>query len=205
MNNILVKVKDVIYISAYNFIVKMQKIVKKDRKVVLYGAGLIIVMSIWIAMRAGELSALSLLKLALLIIFSYIAMIIDVRTRQIPNKLVFMMFVVWLLLIMPLTLYGTQVGIRALTDSLLGLITGGGLFLLVYLISRKGLGGGDVKFMATVGLYLGFANTLPAILYGTVLAAIFGLVLLLLKKIRSKDTMPLAPFMFVGIMITIFT
>jgi len=193
------------YKRACENIVIMVRNMKENRKLALYCAGLLLIMSVWLVMRATELSTLTLFKLALLIIFSYIAMIIDVITKKIPNKLVLVMIVVWLLLIMPLTLYDTQVGIRALTDSLLGLFTGGGLFLLVYLINRKGLGGGDVKFMAAAGLYLGFANTLPAILYGTVLAAIFGLVLLLLRKIGRKDTMPLAPFMFVGIMITVFT
>jgi len=205
MNELLVMIKEVMYNTANNNIVMIIKNVKENRKVALYCAGLLIIMSVWFVMRATELSALSLLKPALLIIFSYIAMVMDILTKKIPNKLVLVMFVVWLLLILPLTLYDTEIGIRVLTDSLLGLLAGGGLFLLVYLINRKGLGGGDVKFMATVGLYLGFANILPAILYGTVLAALFGAVLLLLKKIGSKDTMPLAPFMFVGIMITLFT
>jgi len=59
--------------------------------------------------------------------------------------------------------------------------------------------------MAAAGLYLGFSETVPAILYGTVLAALVGLVLILLKKIGRKDTMPLAPFLFAGIIITVFT
>jgi len=205
MKNILVNNNVVMYKTICNNIAILIKIVKKDKRVALYCAGLIILMSAWIAMRATELSALSLLKLTLLIIFSYIAMVIDIHTKQIPNKLIIVMFALWLLLIMPLTLYDTETGLRVLKDSLLGLFAGGGLFLLVYLLHRKGLGGGDVKFMAAVGLYLGFANTLPAILYGTVLAALFGLVLLLVRKIGSKDTIPLAPFMFVGIMITLFT
>jgi len=202
--NIIVMINAVMYNAVRKISGIITKNAKKDRKLALYCAGLFIIMSVWLVLRANELSALSLFKLTLLIILSYIAMIMDILTKKIPNKLVLVMFVLWLLLIMPMTLCDTETGIRMLTDSLLGLLTGGGLFLLVYLINRKSLGGGDVKFMAAVGLYLGFANTLPAILYGTVLAALFGLVLLLLKKIRSKDTMPLAPFMFVGIMITVF-
>jgi len=99
----------------------------------------------------------------------------------------------------------TENGIRLLADSMYGLLIGGGIFLLVYLISRKGLGGGDVKFMAAAGLYLGFAETLPVILYGTVIAAFVGLVLIFIKKIGRKDTMPLVPFLFAGIIITVFT
>jgi prepilin signal peptidase PulO-like enzyme (type II secretory pathway) len=66
------------------------------------------------------------------------------------------------------------------------------------------LGGGDVKFMSVAGLYLGFSGTIPVILFGTVIAALTGLVLILLKKINRKDSIPLAPFLFIGIIITVF-
>jgi len=205
MNEIIVMIKEVMYKNTSKSKLLMIKNLEKYRKAGLYSIGLLIIMPVWFIMRATELSTLSLLRLALLIIFSYIAMVVDILTKKIPNKLVLLMFFVWLMLILPLTLYDKQTGIKVLTDSLFGLLVGGGLFLLVYLINRKGLGGGDVKFMAAVGLYLGFADTLPAILYGTVLAALFGLVLLLIRKLGSKDTMPLAPFMFVGILIMVFT
>ena len=77
------------------------------------------------------------------------------------------------------------------------------LFLAVYLVSRKGLGGGDVKFMAASGLYLG-VDVLPAMFYGSVLSAAAGLGLLLAKKIGRRDAIPLAPFLFAGILIVLF-
>ena len=183
----------------------MKMMEMKERKVAFYCAGFIITMCSWLIVCAGELSAFSLLSSALLIIFSYIAMVFDINTKRIPNTLVLAMSVGWLLLILPMILIETGTGVRQLADSLLGLLAGGGLFLLVYLLSKKGLGGGDVKFIAAAGLYLGFSGVIPAILYGTVLAAITGLVLILFKKIGRKDTMPLAPFLFIGIMITIFS
>ena len=59
------------------------------------------------------------------------------------------------------------------------------------------LGGGDVKFVAAAGLFLGFARIIPATLYGTILAALTGLALIALKKIGRKDKMPLAPFLYI--------
>jgi len=178
---------------------------KKDIKITIYCAGLIIVMSIWLIICTAELSAFTLLKTALLIVFSYIAMLFDINTKRIPNSLVLLMIAGWLLLIMSTSFSDLNISFRLLVDSTYGLLIGGGLFLLVYIISKKGLGGGDVKFMAAAGLYLGFSKTTQAILYGTVLAALTGLVLIVLKKIGRKDTMPLAPFLFIGIMITVFT
>jgi len=176
----------------------------KERKVALYCAGFVIIIFVWLVAFTGELSAFSMIRYALLIIFGYIAMALDINTKQIPNKLVLIMVTGWLLLIIPMIFLDIENGILLLADSVYGLLTGGGLFLLVYLISKKGLGGGDVKFMAAAGLYLGFSETIPVILYGTVLAAIAGFILILLKKIGRKDTMPLAPFLFIGIMIIVF-
>jgi len=172
-------------------------------KVVLYVAGLLICIAIWLALKAGELSTFHILNFLMLIIFSYVAMITDINTKRIPNMLVSIMIFVWMLLIMSVLFVDAKSGVRLLMDSAIGFLLGGGVFLSVYLISRKGLGGGDVKFMAAAGLYLGFAEVLPAILYGTVLAAIVGLILILLKKIERKGKMPLAPFLFVGIMMTL--
>ncbi|MCL2424915.1 MAG: A24 family peptidase [Oscillospiraceae bacterium] len=173
------------------------------KRLALYSAGLIICMATWFLIRVSELSTFHILNFSILIIFSYAAMVFDIKTKRIPNLLVLIMMLGWLLIIVPTLFINTEHGIRLLADSIFGLLLAGGLFLLVYFVSRKGLGGGDVKFMAAVGLYLGFAEVLPTILYGTILAAITGLILILLKKIDRKGKMPLVPFLFVGIMITL--
>ena len=175
------------------------------KRTLVYCAGLMAILFIWAIINAGVIPVLSLLQTALLITLGYIAMIYDLNTKRIPNTLVLVMITGWFFLVMPMILISPENGFVLLADSLYGLLAGGGLFLLVYFISRKGLGGGDVKFMAAAGLYLGFTDTLPAILYGTVLAALTGLVLILLKKIGRKDTIPLVPFLLAGILIAVFT
>jgi len=179
--------------------------IKKEYMLAITIAAFTIILFLWLVLCAGKLTTFFILRTIMLITFSFMAMLVDIRKRCIPNKLVLGMFTGWLLLTAPKLFLDTQAGIPILTDSVIGLLIGGGVFLSVYLLSRRGLGGGDVKFMATAGLYLGFAGTLPAILYGTVLAALSGLILIALKRIKRKDTIPLAPFLFAGIMITVFT
>jgi len=179
--------------------------IKNESKFVQYAAVFIVFILIWLVIYARELTAFYLLRLALVITFSYIAMLFDIRQKCIPNKLVLSMLIAWSLLITQNLFSDIQTGVLLLADGVLGLLIGGGVFMTVYLLYRKGLGGGDVKFMAAAGLYLGFSNTIPAILYGTILAALTGLTLIVLGKITRKDTMPLAPFLFIGIMITVIT
>jgi len=145
-----------------------------------------------------------MLQNELIIVFGYVAAVLDLKTKRIPNGLILAMLVAWVFTMTPMFFLDTGAAVGLLKDSALGFAIGGGLFLLVYMISRKGLGGGDVKFMAVAGLYLGFGGAIPVMLYGTVLAALTGLALILFKKIGRRDAIPLAPFLFAGILMTVF-
>ena len=89
-------------------------------------------------------------------------------------------------------------------DHIIGAVTVGGLFLLIYyfalwVLSKEGLGFGDVKFMFASGLLLGWQRMLLALLVSSVSASI---VLLSLKKIRGDDygkEYPFGPFLAVGV------
>jgi Flp pilus assembly protein protease CpaA len=137
-------------------------------------AGLPVIAAALLVVRAGRTETLLLLWYVLVIVFGYVAAILDIKTKRIPNMLVLTMLAAWVLTMTPQMYLDTAAALALLLESALGFAIGGGLFLLVYLISRKGLGGGDVKFMAAAGLYLGFSGTIPVMLYGTVLAALFG-------------------------------
>ena len=140
----------------------------------------------------------------MLIVFGIIISISDIKTKKIPNNIVITMIVAWLITIIPMLIIQTPKALVMLQDSIFGFLMGGGFFLLVYVISKKGLGGGDVKFMAASGLYLGFHGVIPTMFCGSLLAAGTAIVLILLKKIKRNDSIPLAPFLFTGMLLTIF-
>ena len=154
--------------------------------------------------RAERSDPFFTLQYELLMAFGYAAAVTDIKAKRIPNGLILAMMAAWVLIMTPRLFIDTDMTIALLVNSALGFGAGGGLFLLTYVISRKGLGGGDVKFMAAAGLYLGFDGVLPSMLIGTILAAIFSLVMILLRKIGRKDTIPLAPFLYVGLLFTSF-
>jgi len=155
-------------------------------------------------LQSGQMDAFIILRYGVLIALSHTAAVLDIKSKKIPNGLILAMIAAWVMIMTPKLFMDTGAAIGLLTDSALGLAMGGGMFLLVYIISRKGLGGGDVKYMAAAGLYLGLGGVLTAMLIGTIVAALTALTLILLKKIGRKDTMPLAPYLYAGILITIF-
>jgi len=152
-----------------------------------------------------EIDTIELVRRDLLIFFGYIAAVSDLRHKIVPNKYPLVMIGLWVLMTFPLLLIDIESTVQYVISAGIGFLLSGGLFFIVYLISRAGLGGGDVKFMAAAGLYLTFYGVLPAMLYGSVLCSVVGITLILLKKIKLKDSIPLAPFLYAGILITIFT
>jgi leader peptidase (prepilin peptidase)/N-methyltransferase len=79
-----------------------------------------------------------------------------------------------------------------------------GAFLLLYLIalvSRGGMGGGDIKLYAFIGMSVGFPVTLMGFLFASFLGALTGGAFMLLKKLKRKDQIPFAPFIWLGTLI----
>jgi leader peptidase (prepilin peptidase)/N-methyltransferase len=77
--------------------------------------------------------------------------------------------------------------------------TGGFLFLLaIVLISRGGMGGGDVKLAGYLGLCLGWKLLSIALFLGFILGGLVGVYLLIFKKKGRKDEVPFGPFLAIG-------
>jgi len=87
--------------------------------------------------------------------------------------------------------------------SLAGALLGFGLFYLIALLSRGGMGGGDVKLMAMLGGFLGWKGVLLVTFSGSVLGSVAGLFLVLFRGGGRKTRVPFGPFLAGGALITL--
>jgi leader peptidase (prepilin peptidase) / N-methyltransferase len=83
-------------------------------------------------------------------------------------------------------------------DSVIGILVGGGLFLVIILASRGGMGGGDLKLGAMLGAFLGWKALLFALFVAIVLGGAIGVVLLATGRRGRKDPIPFGPFLAAG-------
>lgn len=81
---------------------------------------------------------------------------------------------------------------------LVGMATGGLIFILIVLVSRGGMGGGDIKLAAMIGLYLGWQLALLGFMLAFVLGGIAGVALLVRGRKGLKDHLPFGPFLAAG-------
>jgi leader peptidase (prepilin peptidase)/N-methyltransferase len=88
--------------------------------------------------------------------------------------------------------------------SIIGFLGGGGLFYLIAVLSRGGMGGGDIKMMAMVGSLMGWKSVLLTIFLGSFLGSSIGIFLMIYKGKGRKSKIPFGPFLAFGTVITLF-
>lgn len=89
-------------------------------------------------------------------------------------------------------------------DSIVGAIVGFVLLLLIAMISKGGMGGGDIKLFALIGLVVGVKLVLLSFFLATLFGAIFGVVGLLIGKLKRKNPIPFGPFIAAGTLTAYF-
>jgi leader peptidase (prepilin peptidase)/N-methyltransferase len=168
---------------------------------------------LWVEIGTGVLFGLACwrygLSLELLITLVYscifiVLLVIDLEHRLILNKVVYPSMVLALLVSILFSLFLPQVEI---VPGILSAAIGGGvglvLFLLVVLVSRGGMGWGDVKMAALIGLVTGFPLMFVALLLAVLAGGLVAGLLLALKIKRRRQAIPFAPFLSLATIVTL--
>lgn len=147
----------------------------------------------------GWIAALLAPFLALLVAIT----VIDLRHRIIPNRLVYPAIVVAAGYVVVARLAGNSVD---LVDSGIGFLAYGGGLLVIAFIAPRGMGMGDVKLAALVGLVLGVLGIRyvgVAAGMGILIGGVAAIVALLLGASR-KSGLPYGPSIAVGAAVAAF-
>ncbi len=113
--------------------------------------------------------------------------------------------------IIPILMGGICLFIRAIAglspfiDGITGAIAGMIIMLLIRLLSKGGLGSGDIKLMGGMGAGLGLHLSLYSIYIGILTGGLVAALLLLLRRAHKKQPIPFAPFLAFGGIIAIAT
>lgn len=78
-------------------------------------------------------------------------------------------------------------------DSLFGAAVGFSVLLLIAVLSKGGMGGGDIKLFFVIGLVLGTTGTLLTLFFASFVGAVAGIILLRVRKQGRKTPIPFGP------------
>ncbi|GGF06789.1 type 4 prepilin-like proteins leader peptide-processing enzyme [Halobacillus andaensis] len=139
----------------------------------------------------------SLILALLLLSMFHIIIVSDLRYMVIPDKVLLfftVLFVIYRFVYPTVPWWGSVVG------ALTGLIG----TAVIIVISRGGMGGGDMKLFAVIGLALGTKLLLLTFFLATFIGAIVNLTLIFFKVISRDNPVPFGPYIAAGGAVAIF-
>ena len=124
--------------------------------------------------------------------------LVDIRTFRIPGSLNAVLAIFALYPASMEAIHGTT------WNAFGGMLLLGGFFLLVLLLFPGGFGGGDIKFSAVIGLIVGFDQSIVVLETALVSGALLGIIYGLLTKKGLRIKIPFAPFLTLGLFVSVF-
>lgn len=129
---------------------------------------------------------------AVFVTFLLIISYVDIREKMIYDKI-----------LLPMILAGIFFDVKGLLvpigEGIFYAALGFAAMWMIFKFSRGGLGGGDVKFVAVLGVWLG-EKLFSALLTASILAAIVGIIFWLRTR-DAKFELPFGAFLSVGALI----
>lgn len=126
-----------------------------------------------------------------------VLLVIDLEQGLILNKITYPAMAAALLI----DVFWARVGI---VSGLMGGVIGFVFLLLPVLVYPQGMGWGDVKMAALIGLVTGFPLVLVALLLGVIGGGLVAGLLLLFRIKKRKDAIPFGPFLALATIVTLY-
>lgn len=117
--------------------------------------------------------------------------VIDLEHLIIPDQVLLAGTAVGIPFLLLYSWQGTLWGIAAA-------LAAGGFMLAIAIVSRGGMGGGDVKMAAFMGLFLGPRMVALALFLAFLIGGLVGIALLVSGKKGRKDAIPFGPYLALG-------
>ena len=148
---------------------------------------------------------LDLIKFIILTPLLLSVFVIDYKSQIIPNRLNLTIFEIGIIFAF---LYGLS-DVAITINMLLGMLAGGGIFILITLIGgaffgKEAMGFGDVKLMGGLGLFFGLSNIIIITLVSFLIGAILSIIMLITRIKKSSEYIAFGPFIVLATFISIY-
>jgi leader peptidase (prepilin peptidase)/N-methyltransferase len=131
--------------------------------------------------------------------------IIDLKTKRLPRQITYTTAAIGAPLLAIAALVADEP--ERIRNAVLGAAIAFALMLLIYVVSRGGMGDGDVRLAPLLGMYLGWLN--PGIVpvglfFGFLLGAVVGVGLMASGAAGRRTKIPFGPFLAAGALVAVF-
>lgn len=184
---------------------KKQKQYNQNYFVILANVIIYVALLYKFGIKSTFIANLELIKYLILTPMLLSVFAIDFKLQIIPNRLNLTIFELGLIIAFS---YGWS-NIAITINMLLGMLAGGGIFLLIAVISKfifgkDSVGFGDVKLMGALGLFFGLQNIVLISVLAFLIGAIGSIAIMIIKRKGADTYIPFGPFIVIASIITIF-
>ncbi|MEK3995757.1 prepilin peptidase [Psychrobacillus sp. FSL K6-2365] len=137
--------------------------------------------------------AVALLFISLLVIIT----VSDIAYMLIPDKIL-------IFFLTPLIVLRVFIPLSPWWDSIIGAFVGFGVLFLIAVVSKGGMGGGDIKLFFVIGLVLGWIPTLLTLFLASIIGTVVGIISLRRTKQGRKTPIPFGPSIAIAAIISYF-
>lgn len=141
-------------------------------------------------------------QIELITAFLFISLLViitvsDIAYMLIPNKIIlfFLPLLIISRIISPLTPW---------YDMIIGAVVGYTTIALIIVLSRGGMGAGDMKLFFILGIVLGWKEVLFTLFLASLLGACIGLILRFIRKVGRRQPIPFGPYIALAAIISYF-
>lgn len=127
----------------------------------------------------------------------------DFRQKRIPNFFPVLLALSAVVLLASGVIAQRDNAVVQITSSAIASIGCGVVLVLAAVITKEGIGFGDIKLICAVALMMGMYVVLETIFFGAVCCSVFTIVVLIGKKDKNSKSVPFAPFLLIGYIVTL--
>jgi len=126
----------------------------------------------------------------------------DLKWMLLPSKLIYLTYIPVVLMAL-VNIMTANSKLHLTINYLLGLLFGGGIFFIIYQLSKgKWIGGGDVRLGFLLGLIAGsIEKSLLLIFVAAILGSLMSLFLMILGRMKRTNLIPFGPFLIAATII----
>lgn len=130
--------------------------------------------------------------------------VIDYRTMEIPDSMWITVFVGSLFVYAQELIADGGFNLKCFLTRFIGIFAASGILLILALITKGGMGGGDIKLMAACGFLLGWKQVILALIMGAAIGTLYLVFMAVKNKGKVPKKVPFGPHLSIAVVICIF-
>ncbi len=171
----------------------------KERSFYFLSSILQIGLAMWVFFSFPEFATIDILRNLFLVSIMWAAAYVDSRHFIIPNLYIIVGLIAYVFFIGAKFIMDFDGSLEFLRSALVGFVIMAVIMIFMRLLSRGGIGFGDIKLILLMALYQGTEGIVRTIIYASLVIFVATIIMLISRKKNRNDILPFAPYLLVGV------